>query len=160
MYSGKNGHGLREVCSPWAYEPEDGEVAGIHRGAHFFTIGQRKGMNVGGKKEPLFVIATDTGKNIVYTGQGQSHPGLYRSGLFIRNENIHWIRPGMEMAPGETRNYLTRIRYRQSLQQSVLTMRGEGLYITFGNPQRGIAAGQFAAWYDGEEVMGSGVIEE
>ena len=150
---------LRQVCSPWVYDPSDGEVVGKHRGAHFFTIGQRKGMNVGGKKEPLFVIATDTVTNVIYTGQGQSHPGLYRKGLFMKADEIHWIRPDMVMVPGEDRSYMVRIRYRQPLQKAILHMRDEGMYIVFDEPQRGIAAGQFAAWYDADELLGSGVID-
>ena len=151
---------LGEICASWRYQPSDGQVVGQHRGAHFFTIGQRKGMNVGGKKEPLFVIATDTVKNVVYTGQGQSHPGLYRRGLFVKAGDIHWIRPDLEMKAGEERSYFARIRYRQPLQKATLYMKDEGMYIVFDAPQRGIAAGQFAAWYHEGELLGSGVIED
>jgi tRNA-specific 2-thiouridylase len=151
---------LEKLAAPFTYDPYSGKRIGNHRGAHFFTIGQRKGMNVGGHKEPLFVIATDIENNIVYTGEGHGHPGLNRKGLFIRNEDIHWIRKDMEMAPGETRTYQVRIRYRQPLQEARLYRRGKGMYILFDKLQRGIAPGQFAAWYDGEEVMGSGVIDK
>jgi tRNA-specific 2-thiouridylase len=136
-----------------------GKTIGTHNGAHFFTIGQRKGMNIGGHKEPLFVIGTDVEKNIVYTGEGQTHPGLYRKGLFIRNEEIHWIRTDLEMRLGEYQEYLVRIRYRQVLQKAMLYKRDDGMYIIFNKLQRGIAPGQFAAWYDGDEIIGSGVIE-
>jgi len=158
-YGERPGGELRDLCSPRKYIPSEGEVVGKHNGAHFFTIGQRKGMNVGGKKEPLFVIATDIVQNIIYTGQGQSHPGLYRSGLFIESDQIHWVRPDLCMAPGEERSRQVRIRYRQPLQEARLIMKEEGMYIVFQEAQRGITAGQFAAWYDGEELLGSGVID-
>ena len=155
---GEAGEELHELASPYYYLPEMGETVGSHMGAHFYTIGQRKGLNVGGKPEPLFVIATDIDRNIIYTGQGKKHPGLFRKGLFIRTEELHWVRPDLEMSPGEERDYQVRIRYRQPLQQARLFCREEGMYIIFENPQRGIAAGQFAAWYDDGEVIGSGVI--
>jgi len=149
---------LEAVCSPWIYDRVDGQWVGKHQGAHFFTVGQRKGLHVGGKKEPLFVIATDVENNRVYTGQGQSHPGLYRRGLKIIPEEVHWVRPDLVMEEGEQRDYLVRIRYRQPLQQATLRMTGNGMYILFRRLQRGIAAGQFAAWYEGDELIGSGVI--
>ncbi|TFH23378.1 MAG: tRNA 2-thiouridine(34) synthase MnmA [Bacteroidia bacterium] len=151
---------LDSACSPWTYVKEDGKWTGKHQGAHFFTVGQRKGLHVGGKTEPLFVIATDVVSNRIYVGQGQSHPGLFRRGLKIIPGEIHWIRRDLEMQPGETRDYLVRIRYRQPLQKGTLHRTEEGLFITFEDPQRGIAAGQFAAWYEGEELVGSGVINE
>jgi tRNA-specific 2-thiouridylase len=151
---------LLSLTSPYEYMPGSGKNIGTHNGAHFFTIGQRKGMNVGGHKEPLFVIATDIEKNIVYTGEGHGHPGLNRKGLFIRKDEVHWIRTDMKMAPGEVRDYDVRIRYRQPLQKARLYCRDEGMYIIFNELQRGIAPGQFAAWYDGEEVTGSGVINQ
>jgi tRNA-specific 2-thiouridylase len=135
-----------------------GKTIGTHSGAHFFTIGQRKGINIGGHKEPLFVIGTDVVKNIVYVGEGQEHPGLYRKGLFINESEIHWIRPDMEMRPDDSRDYLVRIRYRQPLQQARLYRRINGMYMIFNKLQRGIAPGQFAAWYEGDELLGSGVI--
>jgi tRNA-uridine 2-sulfurtransferase len=150
---------LREMAAPHVYTPANGKTVGKHNGAHFFTIGQRKGMNVGGTKEPLFVIATDIVNNIVYTGEGQSHPGLHRKGLFISADEIHWIRPDLKMAGGEYRDYLVRIRYRQPLQHARLFAREEGYFIIFEKPQRGIAPGQFAAWYDHQELLGSGVIK-
>lgn len=151
---------LEEKCTPLSYRISDGEYVGKHRGAHFFTIGQRKGLQVGGKAEPLFVIATDVKKNRIYVGMGQEHPGLFRSGLFIRKDEIHWVRPDLEMKIGESRDYDVRIRYRQDLQQGTLHMKENGSYITFAEPQRGVAAGQFAAWYEQGELVGSGVIEE
>ena len=150
---------LISASEPHSYGPESGREVGTHTGAHFFTVGQRKGMNVGGYKEPLFVIATDVEKNIIYTGEGQSHPGLYRKGLAIRQDEIHWIRDDRKMGDGEVRDFDVRIRYRQPLQKARLFQREGTIYIIFSKLQRGIAPGQFAAWYDGEELVGSGVIE-
>jgi tRNA-uridine 2-sulfurtransferase len=149
---------LETLTSPFSYTASRGRRIGYHRGAHFFTIGQRKGMNVGGHREPLFVIATDIEQNIVYTGEGHGHPGLNRKGLFINSDEVHWIRTDMAMSPGETRDYMVRIRYRQQLQKARLFRREKGVYIIFDQLQRGIAPGQFAAWYEGDEVIGSGVI--
>jgi tRNA-specific 2-thiouridylase len=151
---------LEQTVRPHNYETSSGKIIGTHNGAHFFTIGQRKGINVGGYKDPLFVIGIDVEKNILYVGEGQSHPGLYRKGLFIRNDEIHWIRTDIGMEEGESRKYMVRIRYRQPLQKAMLYRRKEGIYIIFNKLQRGVAPGQFAAWYEGDEVMGSGVINK
>jgi tRNA-specific 2-thiouridylase len=151
---------LYELTKPFRYEQSSGQIIGTHSGAHFFTIGQRKGMNIGGHKEALFVIGTDVIENIVYVGEGQTHPGLNRKGLFIKNDEIHWIRPDLKMEDNETRDYLVRIRYRQPLQAARLFYREKGMYIIFNKPQRGIAPGQFAAWYHEDEVIGSGVIDK
>jgi tRNA-specific 2-thiouridylase len=150
---------LKEMSEPHFYNAGSGKVIGIHNGAHFFTIGQRKGINVGGYREPLFVIGTDVVNNIIYVGEGQSHPGLYRKGLRINMDEIHWVRPDLAMAEGESREYMVRIRYRQPLQKAMLFLRGKTLYIIFNKLQRGVAPGQFAAWYEGDEVIGSGAIE-
>jgi tRNA-specific 2-thiouridylase len=144
--------------TPHLHKPEYGKVVGQHNGAHFFTIGQRKGLGVGGKIEPLFVIGIDVKNNIVYTGQGHNHPGLNRRGLFIAKDELHWTREDLTMKIGEERNYLSRIRYRQNLSSATITMLEDGLYIIFDEIQRGVAAGQFAAWYDNDELIGSGVI--
>jgi len=154
----KNTTDLTLLTQAFQYHPDDGIITGKHRGAHFFTIGQRKGLNVGGKKEPLFVIAIDTKQNIVYTGQGKDHPGLYRKGLYIPGDDIHWLREDLKMNAGDERNLLVRIRYRQPLQKANLIANKEGMYIVFDRMQRGITPGQFAAWYDGEELLGSGCI--
>ena len=151
---------LSSLADPFRYETSSGEIIGIHNGAHFFTIGQRKGMNVGGHTEPLFVIDTDVEKNIVYVGEGQAHPGLNRKGLFIKNNEVHWIRTDLRMEAGDCRDYMVRIRYRQPLQAARLYCRGKGIYIIFEKLQRGIAPGQFAAWYEEDEVIGSGVIDQ
>ncbi|MGC9375094.1 MAG: tRNA methyl transferase PRC-barrel domain-containing protein [Bacteroidales bacterium] len=129
-----------------------------HRGAHFYTIGQRKGLNIGGTDKPMYVIAIDVDENIVYVGKGDSHPGLYRSGLFIASDEVHWVREDLKLAVNDTKEYLVRVRYRQPLQRATLNVKSEGIYILFDNPQRGIAPGQFAAWYDKNELIGSGVI--
>ncbi|MCC5935894.1 MAG: tRNA 2-thiouridine(34) synthase MnmA [Lunatimonas sp.] len=152
------GNSLEHRCLPVTYEPQHGKKVGEHTGAHYFTIGQRKGLQVGGTGKPLFVIATDTQANIVYTGLGEDHPGLLREGLFVPMDDIHWIREDLRLNPGEQARYLARIRYRQPLSRATLQMEANGLYVLFEEPQRGIASGQFVAWYNGEETIGSGTI--
>jgi len=154
----RHGGTLIAFAAPFRYSLADGKIVGKHHGAHFFTIGQRKGLNVGGMAEPLFVIATDVENNIVYVGQGEHHPGLYRSALVISAGDIHWVRPDLEMQLGDERRMSVRIRYRQPLQDATLYRMCDGMYILFDQPQRGITPGQFAAWYDGNELVGSGVI--
>ncbi len=149
---------LNILSAPYVYRESDGRTVGKHRGAHFYTIGQRKGLNVGGMVEPLFVIGINVESNIVYVGQGAEHPGLFRSALFVSQSDIHWIRPDRAMNPGEECRMSVRVRYRQPLQNATLYRMPAGLYILFDEPQRGIAPGQFAAWYDGDELIGSGVI--
>ena len=135
-----------------------GAVIGRHEGAQFYTIGQRKGLNIGGHKESLFVISTDIEQNIIYVGEGHHHRGLSRSCLRVAPEEIHWIREDLALGVGESRRCRVRIRYRQPLQDAVLIMRRNGLFILFEEPQRGITPGQFAVWYDRDEMLGSGVI--
>jgi len=151
---------LVSITKPYTLNESMGEVVGDHNGAHYYTIGQRRGLNIGGYEKPLFVIGTDTTKNIIYTGMGEDHPGLYRKGLFVPNQDEHWIREDLKLAVGEQRSYLARIRYRQPLERCTLFKKEEGLYIVFESPQRGITPGQFAAWYDGDELIGSGVIDK
>lgn len=151
---------LEKLAQPFRYTVRDGKKVGVHKGAHFYTIGQRKGLGIGGRKESLFIIATDVEQNVIYVGEGDSHPGLYRRALHIKSEEIHWINPSEEMSVGDTRRYRVRIRYRQPLQDATLIRKEEGLYILFDEPQRGIAAGQFAAWYDGDILVGSGTINQ
>ncbi|MFC4740287.1 tRNA 2-thiouridine(34) synthase MnmA [Flavobacterium ponti] len=134
------------------------KVVGKHQGAHYFTNGQRKGLNVGGTKEPLFIIQTDVDKNIIYTGQGTNHPGLYKKALFVKSSEVHWIREDLRLQPNEERQVMARIRYRQPLEKATLHQFESGMYVTFENPQSAITEGQFVAWYDGEELLGSGVI--
>jgi tRNA-specific 2-thiouridylase len=150
----------KALSEPYRLTVRDGKKIGTHQGAHFYTIGQRKGLGIGGRKESLFVIGTDVKDNVIYVGEGDNHPGLYRKALHILNEDIHWVDPSHAMQIGERRRYMVRIRYRQPLQGAELIMDEDGLYILFDEPQRGITAGQFAAWYDGEVVKGSGVIEK
>ena len=135
-----------------------GKIIGRHEGAQFYTIGQRKGLNIGGHQDSLFVIATDVEANRIYVGEGHRHKGLSRNCLRVAPEELHWIRPDRAMQPGEIRRYRVRIRYRQPLQDATLVMRDNGLFILFDAPQRGITAGQFTVWYDGDEMLGSGVI--
>ena len=135
-----------------------GKIVGRHDGAQFYTIGQRKGLNIGGHKDSIFVIETDIPDNIIYVGEGHTHKGLSRSCLRIDPSEIHWIRPDLAMNAGEIRRYKVRIRYRQPLQDATVIMRENGLYMLFDTPQRGITPGQFAVWYDGDEMLGSGVI--
>lgn len=149
---------LESITRPYELTPAVGKIVGEHSGAHFYTIGQRKGLNLGGFPEPLFVIGTDTNSNIIYTGMGEDHPGLYRKGLFVSNADEHWIRNDLKISLNESRRYKARIRYRQPLENCTLHKKSEGLYIIFDKPQRSITPGQFAAWYDGEELVGSGVI--
>lgn len=140
------------------YSVTDGKKVGEHHGAHYYTIGQRKGLNVGGKAEGLFVLQTDTQSNTVYVGMGEDHPGLWRKGLFIPSSDIHWVREDMAMQIGDSSAYDVRIRYRQALVKATLNSRERGIYIIFDEPIKAIAPGQFAAWYQGEELIGSGVI--
>lgn len=149
---------LAQKARPYVYTKEDGQHIGKHNGAHFFTIGQRKGVNVGGREAPLFVIGTDVQENVLYVGQGEEHPGLYRTALFMQKEQVHWVRPELELAVGEERAFQVRIRYRQPLQNAWLICEPEGLYIRFEEKQKAITAGQFAAWYEGAELIGSGTI--
>lgn len=158
-YGVERGDDLATQSEPFRYTVRDGKKIGTHNGAHFYTIGQRKGLGIGGRKESLFVLATDVKENVIYVGEGDSHPGLYRSVLRIKPEEVHWVDPTQRMTEGERRRYDVRIRYRQALQGAELVAQGDGMYLLFDEPQRGVAAGQFAAWYDGEVLVGSGVIE-
>ncbi len=150
---------LKKISAPYEYSKDSGRVVGEHKGAHYYTIGQRKGLKVGGTSDPLFVISTDTQENIIYTGQGSQHPGLYRNGLFVSSKEIHWIREDMKLQPGDNLQVQARIRYRQALESAILYNFEEGIYVIFNQPQKGITSGQFVAWYIDEELIGSGVID-
>lgn len=156
--NGNQSNDLELISEPFHYTKDLGKEVGDHNGAHYYTIGQRKGLKMGGFAEPMFVIGTDTHENIIYMGMGENHPGLYRKGLFIPNADEHWVRADLKLNVGESKNYLSRIRYRQQLEPCTLHKKEEGLYIIFDRPQKAITPGQFAAWYDGEELIGSGVI--
>lgn len=140
------------------YTPQMGKIVGKHQGAHYFTTGQRKGLNVGGTPEALFVIATDVKTNTIYTGQGSHHPGLFKKALFVDQSEIHWIRTDLALDNGETMRVKARIRYRQELQDATLHQFENGLYVSFDVPQSAITEGQFVAWYLENELVGSGVI--
>ena len=140
------------------YTPEMGKVVGKHLGAHYFTIGQRKGLNVGGTTDPLFIIATDVTTNTIYTGLTSHHPGLFRKALFISNPELHWVRTDLALANGESMQVMARIRYRQPLQKATLYQFESGMYVAFDEPQSAITEGQFVAWHIGDELIGSGVI--
>lgn len=150
---------LSDLCAEIQYQVSDGQIVGEHNGAHYYTVGQRKGLNVGGKAEGMFVLATDTKTNTIYVGMGDQHPGLQRMGLFIPQSDVHWIRPDLILEPEQTCEYLVRIRYRQALLEAVLHAKPEGIYIVFKSPVKAVAKGQFAAWYKGDELIGSGVIQ-
>ncbi|MGV0752428.1 tRNA 2-thiouridine(34) synthase MnmA [Empedobacter brevis] len=142
----------------FSYKQEDGNIVGKHQGAHYFTRGQRKGLGVGGKVEPLFIIDTDVETNVIYTGQGTEHPGLLKKALFIKEEEVHWIREDLALKTDETMEIMARIRYRQPLQKATLYKAESGMYVEFEKPQSAITEGQFCAWYMNEELLGSGVI--
>jgi len=142
----------------YALNSSMGKIVGEHEGAHYFTIGQRKGLDIGGTPLPLFIIGTDTTENVIYVGQGEDHPGLFRKGLTVKNEDIHWLRKDLTLQVGESEDYLCRIRYRQALTDANLIQKNNELLITFNKPQRGITPGQFVAWYKNDELIGSGVI--
>jgi tRNA-specific 2-thiouridylase len=157
-----NGHSLEESlaieAASIAYTPEMGKKVGNHQGAHYFTTGQRKGLNVGGTAEALFVIATNVETNTIYTGQGSHHPGLFKKALFVAPSEIHWVREDKKLASGETMQVKARIRYRQELQTATLHQFESGMYVAFDQPQSAITEGQFVAWYLEDELVGSGVI--
>ncbi len=149
---------LQALSRKIPYQESFGSEIGLHQGAHFYTVGQRKGLNIGGRKEPLFVIHTDTEDNITYIGEGEDHPGLFRKGLFIEKDDIHWVREDLKLQPGDQEDFTVRIRYRQAVQEATLYMEEMGLYIVFEKEQKSITPGQFAAWYKADELVGSGVI--
>ncbi|MFD0762612.1 tRNA 2-thiouridine(34) synthase MnmA [Lutibacter aestuarii] len=149
---------LKFYAKKITYSLTDGKIVGKHQGAHYFTKGQRKGLAVGGTKEPLFVIDTDVNDNVIYTGEGKHHQGLYRNVLFVSNEELHWIRQDLALKDTETMKVKARIRYRQALEEATLYKVKEGLYVEFQNMQSAITEGQFVAWYVNNELLGSGVI--
>ena len=149
---------LDQKAEKHQYEISDGILIGEHQGAHFYTIGQRKGLGIGGFEEPLFVIYTDVEENLIYVGEGKSHPGLYRDTLKVASDEIHWIRTDLTLEIGDSLKVSARIRYRQPLQKATLFQTKDGLYITFEEHQSAITSGQFVAWYEGTELLGSGVI--
>lgn len=149
---------LKSEARKIPYTPQMGKVVGKHQGAHYFTIGQRKGLNVGGTTDPLFIIATNVETNTIYSGLSSQHPGLFKKALRIEKDEVHWIRKDLALADGETMDVMARIRYRQPLQSATLHQFENEMYVAFDEPQSAITEGQFAAWYLGEELVGSGVI--
>ena len=149
---------LRYLSSKIHYKKEDGKVIGKHQGAQYYTIGQSKGLGIGGHKESCFIIHRDMEHNILFVGEGHSFPGLYRKALKINPSEVHWVREDLKLNNGETMDAMVRIRYRQPLEKATLYQFEEGLYIEFERPQSAIAEGQFAAWYHDDELIGSGVI--
>ncbi len=149
---------LEELSKPYPFHPKYGKKVGEHNGAHFYTIGQRKGLNIGGFAEPLFIVGTNIDYNQIYVGMGKQHPGLFRKVLKVKADELHWVRPDLEMQVGESKRLKIRIRYRQPLQDGIIYRREEGMYAVFDQTQRGITAGQFASWYVDDELIGSGVI--
>lgn len=149
---------LQEFSKNIPYKITDGKIIGTHMGAYYFTIGQRKGLAVGGKQEPLYVIGTDVSENIVYVGQGKNHKGLYKKVLFVKKENEHWLREDLKIKENENKDFLVRTRYRQHLQNAILYAVKNGIFIAFEKPQFAITQGQFVVWYENEELIGSGVI--
>jgi tRNA-specific 2-thiouridylase len=164
VYSSEIQHGisleeeLKVAAIKTPYTPEMGKVVGKHQGAHYFTIGQRKGLNVGGTTDPLFIIATNVETNTIYTGLSSQHPGLFKKALRVEKEEVHWIRKDLALANGEAMKVMARIRYRQPLQSATLHQFENEMYVAFDEPQSAITEGQFAAWYLGDELVGSGVI--
>ena len=151
-------HELAILSDPFSFSSDDGEVIGEHNGAYYFTVGQRKGLNIGGFKDPLFVIETDVSKNLVYVGMGESHPALFRKALFVNSNDIHWVREDLEIYENESLKVQFRIRYRQPLQSGTIYNFKKGLYILFENPISSVTSGQFVSWYIKDELIGSGVI--
>lgn len=149
---------LKYLSHKIQYQPENGKKVGMHQGAHFFTVGQRKGLNVGGTKFPLFILSTNVLDNAIYTGQGSDHPGLLRRALKVNHHEVHWIRENLKLEIGQTMEVMVRIRYRQALQKAVLYQMESGLYVLFDQFQSAITEGQFVAWYLNDELVGSGVI--
>lgn len=149
---------LELLSSPFSFSSDDGEEIGEHHGAYYYTVGQRKGLNIGGFSEPLFVLETDVSKNIIYVGMGESHPALYKKALFVKSNEIHWIREDLKINENETMNVEFRIRYRQPLQSGTIYRFKKGLYILFDKPISSVTSGQFVSWYIDDELIGSGTI--
>ena len=149
---------LEFLCSPKNFSETDGEFIGYHNGAFFYTVGQRKGLDIGGFKDPLFVLAKDIDKNILYVGMGSDHPALFKKALFISKKDIHWVRNDLTIEPNQSMEVYFRVRYRQPLEKGKIFMYSNGLFILFDRPISSIASGQFASWYIENELIGSGVI--
>lgn len=145
------------LVSP-VFDAQDGKKIGEHKGAHFYTIGQRKGLNIGGHKEPLFVLQTDVKNNLIFLGAGENHPALYRRGLQLDENGVHWVNPSYTLADGESMEVMMRIRYRQDLFEAELIIQNGVAKVFFKQPQKSVTPGQFAAFYNENELIASGVI--
>ncbi|MFM6945712.1 MAG: tRNA 2-thiouridine(34) synthase MnmA [Flavobacteriales bacterium] len=146
------------LAKSFEYQLSDGKQVTTHQGAHYYTIGQRKGLHIGGRPEPSFVIGIDTQHNIVYSGQTENHPGLNRWALKLEPTEISWFNEHPSFQQDGILKCQVRIRYRQPLQNATLIRKGAAHFILFERLQKGITPGQFAAWYNGDELLGSGVI--
>ena len=149
---------LELLSAPFSFSPDDGEEIGEHNGAYYYTVGQRKGLNIGGFSEPLFVLETDVSKNIIYVGMGESHPALFKRAIFVSSNEIHWIREDLKINENQTMNIIFRIRYRQPLQSGTIYRFKKGMYILFDKPISSVTSGQFVSWYIDNELIGSGTI--
>ena len=149
---------LELLSAPFSFSAQDGDEIGQHNGAYYFTVGQRKGLNIGGFKEPLFVIETDVINNVVYVGMGEKHPALFKMALFVNSKDIHWVRDDQKIKNNQSMEVDFRVRYRQPLQSGTIYKYDEGLYLLFKKPVSSVTSGQFVSWYIDEELIGSGVI--
>ena len=149
---------LEELARPFDFHPKQGTKRGTHNGAHYYTVGQRKGLNIGGSPKPLFVLGVNTTFNAIYVGQGEDHKGLYRKALKINSNEVHWVREDLALGKGTSQKFMGRIRYRQPLVPVTIHHHESGFFLEFEKPEKAITPGQFAAWYLGDELIGSGTI--
>ncbi len=140
------------------FDATDGQCISRHQGAYYFTRGQRKGLNIGGKPQPLFIIHTDVEKNLIFVGQGEDHLGLYSAGLFVDDKEAHWLRPSVTQRVLDSDNVQGRFRYRQELFFCQVLKSQNGYNILFQEPQKSVSPGQFIALYLEGEIVFSGVI--
>ena len=140
------------------YSLSDGKIIGKHDGAHYYTIGQRKGLAIGGYKEPLFVISTNTQTNEIFVGEGKNHPGLSKKALKVKFSEVNWVNDDYNFENIRDLNLKARIRYRQKLQKISVYKHLDYLYVEFEDFQTAITKGQFLAIYDNSQLIASGVI--
>ena len=140
------------------YSLSDGKIIGKHDGAHYYTIGQRKGLAIGGYKEPLFVISTNTETNEIFVGEGKNHPGLSKKALKVKFSEVNWVNDDYNFENIRDLNLKARIRYRQKLQKISVYKHLDYLYVEFEDFQTAITKGQFLAIYDNSQLIASGVI--
>ncbi|HZX21802.1 MAG TPA: tRNA 2-thiouridine(34) synthase MnmA [Clostridia bacterium] len=136
----------------------EGEVKGKHDGLMFYTLGQRKGLGIGGAGtgEPWFVADKDIEKNILYVVQGENHPDLYSCGLTAID--LHWI---SKKPKPSTFECTAKFRYRQKDQEVGVHIEGEDTCrVVFENPQKAVTPGQFVVFYDGKVCLGGATIDK